>query len=168
MPVCRFSLVFQVRDTSSLQPVRKRMCEAGDKVGAASLSLLPSLCALVDPGCPYVIAVHAGRRGGVGRYNLEVISESLMSVELIEPSRQKTLRGAWRSGSAGGAHIEERSWASNPQVSTPHSTLSYTTLLCSNLLSYSLLPLLYSQSSLLSSPLLYKCTRYSSRHVCTM
>ena len=116
-PVGDFQLAFglPVRDTSGLQPVRKQLCESGDMIGEAALSAHPTLLTALDPGCPYVICIHAQRPQQLANFSLEIISDSLLEAELIESSRQTTLNGAWRAANAGGSHIEDGSWSSNPQ-----------------------------------------------------
>ncbi|KAL1502901.1 hypothetical protein AB1Y20_010974 [Prymnesium parvum] len=106
-----------VRDTSNLQPTRKQIFDQGDVVGEAAPSANPSLLTSVDPGCPYVICIHAPRALQLARFTLEVSSESLLEVALIEPSRQRTLNGAWRADSSGGSHIERGDWAASPKYS---------------------------------------------------
>jgi len=123
-PVGDFSLAFglPVRDTSTLQPVRKQLCEKGDVLGEAPLAAQPSILFSADPGCPYVVCIHAQRPSQLASYTLEVISDSVLDADLIEQNRQRSLNGAWRSANSGGSHIEDGSWATNPQYALTITT----------------------------------------------
>tara|TARA_B110001452_G_scaffold226799_1_gene201397 strand:+ start:78 stop:953 length:876 start_codon:yes stop_codon:yes gene_type:complete len=105
-----------VRDTTQLAPVRTHapdkasvLCETALSEGATTMHIE------LDPGAPYLLCASTQTAKQLARFVLEISSDSLVELTPIAPSRQRVLRGAWRSESCGGSHMEGTNWSANPQ-----------------------------------------------------
>jgi hypothetical protein len=119
-PIGSYNVAFgiPVRDTFDSRPVRRHAptptelvssCVAEESVGGALLKL--------DPGVPYLLAVHTAKPGEQCEYTVSVFSDAVLSLSEIEPHTSRVLGGKWGKSSAGGSHIEGGAWSRNPQYS---------------------------------------------------
>ena len=117
-PIGSYNVAFgiPVRDTFDSRPVRRHAptptelvssCVAEESVGGSLLKL--------DPGVPYLLAVHTAKPGEQCEYTLSVFSDAVISLREIEPHTSRVLGGKWGKSSAGGSHIEGGAWSRNPQ-----------------------------------------------------
>jgi hypothetical protein len=117
-PVGSYNLAFglPVRDTSEAAPCRRHQADRSEQL-ASLIAEAPVASTVVklDPGVPYVLAVHTARPGELANYTLSAYSDALLSLSLIQTTTQRVLRSAWRSATAGGSHIESARWTANPQ-----------------------------------------------------
>lgn len=118
-PVGSYSLAFglPVRDTSMSQPVRRHApTPHSELLGScvADSSVVTSLLKL-DPGVPYLLAVHTAKPGESCDFDFSVMSDAVLSIQEIEAHTARVLRGSWRASNAGGSHIEGGPWTKNPQ-----------------------------------------------------
>ena len=127
-PVGSYQLSFgiPVRDTFEAPPVRRHNADKRDEVAsivadAATTSKVLSL----DPGLPYLVAVHTARPGEHADYSLSCYSDAVVSLIPIETTTQMVLRASWKTANAGGSHIESpNKWTNNPQFSLRVSQLT--------------------------------------------
>jgi len=112
-----------VRDTFDSRPVRRHAptptelvghCVAEAPVAATTLKL--------DPGMPYLLAVHTAKPGESCEYSVSVFSDAVLQLREIEAHTARVLRGAWRSSCAGGSHVEGGPWTKNPQYALTLAT----------------------------------------------
>ena len=75
----------------------------------------------LDPGVPYLVAVHPKVAGQCGRFSLTASADAPLTLALIPPTRHAVLAGAFRGVGAAGCHLaypgtgENPSWTDNPQ-----------------------------------------------------